>query len=449
MSRQLQRDFVTCLAFNGSSSKVTSTIWSTATNNVTVSAWFRTSNWKTANQCIWLNGSNVGGTGRGYGLFLNGNSVTDGTMYLLDPFFTWYSMSFKVQDNNWHHIVMTRTSGNLTTVYLDGVQRYQGSPTFHTPITGSFIGHDNGTTYFLGLIDDVRFFTTSLSSTDAIGLYYGNDPTTLPTNKYLLDEGSGTTAIDSGSSPKNGTIANATYSTNVFMKPRSVASGRLLVERDGPFALIQSKQTASGSTASLVHTFATATTQNNLVIANVKVAQIGATPTSVVDSAGNTYALAGSQEVNIGGSPITVYQYYGVQTTGGATTLTVNLPSAQAIRICVEEFSGGLTTNATVFDKVATNLGGGADTSASLTLAPSKAGELISVFLVTTGGGTFTAGSNYTIGTQNTNGTSEYRLSSLTSETAPISWTSGTISGWAEIAGAYLPKLAPGRVLIT
>lgn len=207
------------------------------------------------------------------------------------------------------------------------------------------------------------------------------------------------------------------------------------------FLLVQSKQTASGAAAgSLVHTFTTPTVVNNLVVVNIKVAAVSFVLTSVVDSAGNTYALAGWRESNVGGSPITVYQYHGVQVTGGATTVTVNFPGTQAIRICVEEFSGGMTSNATVFDKsAANNLGASGGTSASLTLAPANAGELISVFVGLTGGGTFTAGTNYVIGTQNTNGTSQYRLSGTTSETAPITWTTAISSDWIEVAGAYIP----------
>lgn len=201
------------------------------------------------------------------------------------------------------------------------------------------------------------------------------------------------------------------------------------------FLFVQTKQNSSGGTSSLVITLDAPATANNVLVVNIKILNGSVTVTSVTDNASspNTYANAVGPIDN----GIRTYQYYGVQVTGGATTVTVNLSGSIAVRVDVDEFNGGALTNAAIFDN--SSSGNGTGTSATVTsFNIARVGALISasvspVSTITTP----VAGANYTLGQNQANLPSQYRLSSSTSETAPISWTNS--SQWAEVAASYLP----------
>lgn len=209
------------------------------------------------------------------------------------------------------------------------------------------------------------------------------------------------------------------------------------------FAFVQTAGNAmlTNSTTNVV-TPTVPLTAGNLVVLNIRL-PIGTTVTSVTDNASvpNTYLVAAGPLSYTG----IAYQIYGVQITGGATTVTTTISSSTTSRVVLDEFSGGASTNATVFDKSSTGTSGGASQlSASVTsFSPIAAGELISAgIFLTTAVTAITAGTGYVIANnvQTTIGT-EYRLSSTTTETAPISWTTSSI--WGEIAGAYKVASSP------
>lgn len=209
------------------------------------------------------------------------------------------------------------------------------------------------------------------------------------------------------------------------------------------FTFVQTKDNAQLTTSTTnVVTPTNPLTAGNLVIINIRLSTVGITVNSVTDSKGNTYALATTAS-SLGGAALNQYQYYGVQITGGATSVTVTLSSSATSRVIVDEFSGNASTNASVFDKAtSTTSSAGSATSATLSppLTPTNSGELIAVGLMLNNNITsLTAGTNYVIANSNElNFGTEYRLSSTTSETAPISWT--TSVPWTEVAGAYIPS---------
>lgn len=132
-----------------------------------------------------------------------------------------------------------------------------------------------------------------------------------------------------------------------------------------------------------------------------------------------------------------IAQWYGVATTGGATVITVSWTGSVSNRITVDVFSGGNRTNATVFDKSASNTGSSA-TTASLSIAPANAGQLIVAGIIFSGTPTGLAkGTNYLFSNSSTSLASEYRQVGTTAETAPFSWTGS--NSWAEVASAYIP----------
>jgi hypothetical protein len=209
------------------------------------------------------------------------------------------------------------------------------------------------------------------------------------------------------------------------------------------FSLIQTNL-ANGATAAIVATM-TATTQNNLIVGSTVAQGTTDAMVSVTDDKLNTYVV---QSALTGG--FRSYQFYGVQVTGGATVITILWDGvANYHRAIVSEFSGGKTTNATVFD---TSTTGGptagttnpTNTSVS-TLTPSASGNLIVADVCWDNGyNTWSAGTNYTKAAEyladNTGiGILFYRLSSGTSETAPGVNNNADATGlhWCERATSF------------
>ena len=85
-----------------------------------------------------------------------------------------------------------------------------------TPV---YIGKLNSS-YAVGNIDEVSLFNSELSQSDVTSIYGGGVPSSLSSYSSLISwwrfEGSGTTAIDSGSGGNDGTLENgAIRSTDV------------------------------------------------------------------------------------------------------------------------------------------------------------------------------------------------------------------------------------------
>lgn len=203
---------------------------------------------------------------------------------------------------------------------------------------------------------------------------------------------------------------------------------------------LHSTQTSGSAVTSLPVTV-TAVPIGALVVVSLKFTS-SVTGVSVTDSAGNTYLKAFGPSSN--GTANTVYQFYGVATSGGSTTVTPSWTSSAALRVTVEQFSGGMSSNATVFDTTISTSAFGTGTSSAASIAPTAAGELIVASIgLASGAASITVGSGYSFGTSQISLTTEYKLSGTTSETAPLSWTNSLT--WAEIAAAYIaaPAGAP------
>ena len=128
--------------------------------------------------------------------------------------------SNSITDNTWHHIVAGRDASNNTFIYIDGVLQVSGSSSATLDSNTGF--HIAGAPYstaaeFGGKIRDVKLFDYGLSAEQAASLYSGTYPQT-PSHHYKLDEGSGTTASDTGTATaSNGTLTNGpTYSNGTL-----------------------------------------------------------------------------------------------------------------------------------------------------------------------------------------------------------------------------------------
>lgn len=161
--------------------------------------------------------------------------------------FTWtqggsfnsYDSTVSIPLNKWSFVALTFdwASPGSANYYLNGSfttkTRTAGSGT--TPDDAGVaisVGRRNDDAQeFNGKMDDIRIFNTVLSQTQLNNLYYGN-VSSAPLHHLKFDEGSGSTAIDSGTGATNGTITGATYSTDVAFKPRSAALGRIQIDGD-------------------------------------------------------------------------------------------------------------------------------------------------------------------------------------------------------------------------
>jgi len=149
-------------------------------------------------------------------------NMGNGSAYWYD--YTSYDLSAYL-DNAWHHIALT-IDGTALKLYVDGVLKYTYTSTVSAGTIGARpyrIGSSSEGTSGVwgGYIDEVSIFNTTLSSGDITSIYNSGTPQSLDSYSSLIswwrfEEGSGTTAIDSGTGGNDGTLTNGvTYSTDI------------------------------------------------------------------------------------------------------------------------------------------------------------------------------------------------------------------------------------------
>jgi hypothetical protein len=131
-----------------------------------------------------------------------------------------------VNDGNWHNVVSV-LDGTSIKVYVDGV--LEGTATgvgnmnanINTPINIGRRSYATSKLAFQGNIDETSIFNTALTQIEVTSIYNGGVPNNLndlstPPLSWWRFEGTGTTAIDSGSGGNDGTLENtAIRSTDV------------------------------------------------------------------------------------------------------------------------------------------------------------------------------------------------------------------------------------------
>lgn len=118
--------------------------------------------------------------------------------------------------NVWYHVALQQ-SGTASTLYLNGTA--DGTAT-RTPASASGvirIGTSKaGANYMTGNVKSVRIDNAALSAADIAKLANNVPITATPVGHWKLDEGSGTTAIDSSGNGNNGTLTNGpTYTGDI------------------------------------------------------------------------------------------------------------------------------------------------------------------------------------------------------------------------------------------
>lgn len=230
--RFLQRDCGTCLSFAGGSGatgnivSLPSGVYNNITTSFTLTAWVkrRGSFTVASNQNIFRS------TGADH-LWFNYQADSRIRIYLSEGSTNSTTTTNPVaQDYNYHFVAAT-WDGATVKIYHDNV--LVGSQAVTGTINwgggGLNVGGGSNTAPILGFIDEPTVFSRALNTTELTDLYYSNKvPSSGLVARYLLDEGSGTSATDSSGNGNTGTVSGATYSSNVAFKPRSVTSGRVL-----------------------------------------------------------------------------------------------------------------------------------------------------------------------------------------------------------------------------
>ncbi len=195
--------------FNGSSSKITapSLLSNSYTGSVSFSLWFKTSNTDSNIKTIIVSDDTTGTITGKVLLFVVRNSVLEITGYNF-PTFTSVGTT-NISDGNWHNVVLVLDNSNATlNVYLDG----NSSPEITKTLSSSnltldkvfseawTIGSQGTIRFFDGDIDQVRIYSTALTSSQVTQLYEEVQcPCTTNTIGYSVD------AI--GSSTNSNTLA--------------------------------------------------------------------------------------------------------------------------------------------------------------------------------------------------------------------------------------------------
>ncbi len=189
---------------------VTSTPVTTVTDNVSLSAWVYWSGATSSSVAVLYNG-NTGANG--YGIFIGDNSCGVGSkVNILVGGINCNALSSPptLSTNTWTHLVIIRNSGTWT-MYVNGVQEAgSGVNTPNVPTTATSIGSNHaGSGTFSGIVDDARIYTRALSTADVLELYTGGiDLHNGLVGWWKLDDGTGTSAIDSSGSGNTGTLNN-------------------------------------------------------------------------------------------------------------------------------------------------------------------------------------------------------------------------------------------------
>lgn len=235
MARLAVRDFVTSLAFDGTGQ----TISVPANANLdlvttfTLSFWVKLRTYGSAGAKIMEKGT-LGSNGS----YLIETGTTGKVIFTIPTVANIGGNGTAIPLEKWTHVAI-RKVGTAYSFFLNGAldQSTTNASTITPNANTLIIGRRSSTaaSALNGKLDDIRIYNgTGLTDAQVSDIYYfGKIQTVNPPAanvQYRLDEGSGTTALDSSGNGNNGTITGATYSTDVPMVARSAAANRTVVQ---------------------------------------------------------------------------------------------------------------------------------------------------------------------------------------------------------------------------
>jgi len=171
------------LAFNGVKSVTLKASDELAPNNTfTVSLWVKSNN-STQRDARLFNFHKSSGASSAVFLAMDNQKINLGYRDSNDDFKT-ESINLNLADNEWHHIALTRNN-RFYVVYIDGVRELRLEDSFiglgsHPAHIGSYTGSQKA---FVGLIDEVSIWKSSLGSTDVVNIYNQGTPYYLPRHR--------------------------------------------------------------------------------------------------------------------------------------------------------------------------------------------------------------------------------------------------------------------------
>tara|TARA_R100000655_G_scaffold95328_1_gene137227 strand:+ start:39 stop:788 length:750 start_codon:yes stop_codon:yes gene_type:complete len=119
--------------------------------------------------------------------------------------------------NQWQHLMFVKDASNNVSLFRNGAAFGSSATNSKTFIIDTISGLANNF-YYEGKIDEFALWNSDQSS-NISAIYNSGLPSDLsslsPLTWWRFEEGSGTTATDSGSGGNNGTLVNGTYSTDV------------------------------------------------------------------------------------------------------------------------------------------------------------------------------------------------------------------------------------------
>jgi|9_EtaG_2_1085328.scaffolds.fasta_scaffold00168_6 hypothetical protein len=225
--------------FNGSSSQIITGYKPPATTTATISLWV---NWKayTNAYAVLAADNNTGTTANSFLTLATGGSGYGGNGYL------WVSIgngssadtdtSIAFDDHgglgNWIHVAVT-VSGTSVNIYMNGYKAKTYTSTVSYAPSGSGyayrLGYTSGWGYFDGKLDQVRFYSTELSSNQILELYNEKPEVDTSNFKAVLYDGASSYVSNVGFQPDLLWVKGRTFSSNnrLFDSVRGASAGSL------------------------------------------------------------------------------------------------------------------------------------------------------------------------------------------------------------------------------
>ena len=211
------------------------------------------------------------------------------------------SYSNYITAGRWHHISVVydgagATNADRLKLYIDGIYvAFTGfagtipSTTPNIPAINATIGHSSNS--FDGGIQDFRIYNASLSAPNITTLYQTGTYTTGMVHRYLLREGSGIVATDTGSNVMNGSISGVTWSlTGNTIKSNGQAFNNITFNGTGGGWTLNDALVASGDFTLTAGTF-NASTFN---VTCVNMTANGSATRVLQYGTGNTWTVSGN-----------------------------------------------------------------------------------------------------------------------------------------------------------
>ncbi len=230
--------------FNGTDNYVkTATNVTTAINNLTVEAWINPSVLPQSALPFYVGDSAT----NGYGFYISASGGGSGNVIRIinggiSGDIT--SSTATLTANKWTHIALTVTSGNLWSLYVNGILNSTGTGTARTPSLTTAIGASaNPATFFNGKIDDVKIYNyvrtpaqilddmrgdgSSVPTLSTVGGGTAVGQPATPLGDWKFSEGYGTTANNAGNggSALNATLTNMSSPATSTSGWQAAASG--------------------------------------------------------------------------------------------------------------------------------------------------------------------------------------------------------------------------------